>query len=173
MPKPVRQSLRTDRSIAWSRVHDLPDFVYFNHSIHLSKGIGCVSCHGQVEQMPLMWREHSLDMEWCLKCHRQPERFVRPRDRKTNSCWYGGWRRNMTWWAMPLGGFAHGVVVENHEGRPTKTEGNSRHPASLGATYAFTQASLLTLYDADRSQVVNNARRISTWGTVFAAVSPP
>jgi hypothetical protein len=80
MLEPVRQSLRTDRSIAWIRVHDLPDFVYFNHSIHLAKGIGCVSCHGQVNQMPLMWREHSLDMEWCLECHRQPERFVRPRE---------------------------------------------------------------------------------------------
>ena len=79
MLEPVRQSLRTDRSIAWVRVHDLPDFVYFNHSIHLSKGIGCVSCHGRVDQMPLMWREHSLDMEWCLQCHREPERFVRPR----------------------------------------------------------------------------------------------
>jgi hypothetical protein len=77
--EPVRQSLRNDRSIAWVRVHDLPDFVYFDHSIHLAKGIGCVSCHGQVDQMPLMWREHSLDMEWCLECHRQPERFVRPR----------------------------------------------------------------------------------------------
>jgi hypothetical protein len=79
MLEPVRQSFRTDRSIAWVRVHDLPDFVYFDHSIHLSKGIGCVSCHGRVDQMPLMWREHSLDMEWCLQCHREPERFVRPR----------------------------------------------------------------------------------------------
>ena len=77
--EPVRESFRTDRSITWTRVHDLADFVYFDHSIHVKKGIGCVTCHGQVDQMPLMWREHSLQMEWCLECHREPERFVRPR----------------------------------------------------------------------------------------------
>jgi hypothetical protein len=79
MLEPVRESLRADKSIAWTRVHDLPDFVYFDHSIHVKKGIGCASCHGQVEQMPLMWREKSLQMEWCLECHRAPEFFVRPR----------------------------------------------------------------------------------------------
>lgn len=78
MLKPVRESFRTNRSIEWIRVNDLPDFVYFNHSIHVKKGIGCVTCHGRVDQMPLMWRAKSLQMEWCLGCHRQPERFVRP-----------------------------------------------------------------------------------------------
>lgn len=76
----VRDSLRTNQSIAWTRVHDVADFVYFDHSIHVQKGVGCVSCHGRVDQMPLLWREHSLYMEWCLECHRQPERFVRPRE---------------------------------------------------------------------------------------------
>jgi len=80
MLAPVRESFKTDKSLEWTRVHDLPDFVYFNHSIHVKKGIGCVSCHGQVDQMPLMWKAHSLDMELCLECHRQPERFVRPRE---------------------------------------------------------------------------------------------
>ncbi len=80
MLKPVRESFRTDRSLEWIRVHDLPDFVYFNHSIHVKKGIGCVSCHGRVDQMPLVWKAHSLDMEWCLECHRHPEQFVRPRE---------------------------------------------------------------------------------------------
>src|SRR5438105_10363145 len=77
--EPVRDSFRTDRSIEWTRVHDLPDFVYFNHSIHVHKGVGCTTCHGQVDRMPLMWQEKSLQMEWCGECHRQPERYVRPR----------------------------------------------------------------------------------------------
>ena len=78
--EPVRQSFRSDQSIQWTRVHDLPDFVYFNHSIHLHKGIGCTTCHGQVDRMPLMWQEQSLQMEWCIDCHRHPEAYVRPRD---------------------------------------------------------------------------------------------
>jgi Zn ribbon nucleic-acid-binding protein len=78
--EPVRQSFRTDQSLAWTRVHDLPDFVYFNHSIHVHKGIGCTTCHGQVDRMPLMWQEASLQMEWCVDCHRHPERYVRPRE---------------------------------------------------------------------------------------------
>jgi hypothetical protein len=78
MLEPVRASFRTDTSIPWTRVNDLPDFVYFDHSIHVNKGIGCVTCHGRVDQMPLTWRAHPLTMEWCLECHRAPERFVRP-----------------------------------------------------------------------------------------------
>jgi hypothetical protein len=78
--EPVRESFRTGRSIEWTRVHDLPDYVYFNHSIHVNKGIGCTTCHGRVDRMPLMWQDQSLQMEWCLDCHRNPERYVRPRD---------------------------------------------------------------------------------------------
>jgi hypothetical protein len=77
--EPVRASLRTDTSLEWTRVHDLPDFVYFNHSAHVNKGIGCSTCHGRVDLMPLTWQEHSLQMEWCLECHRQPEKYVRPK----------------------------------------------------------------------------------------------
>jgi cytochrome c7-like protein len=77
---PVRESFRTGRSIRWTRVHDLPDFVYFDHSIHLHKGVGCTTCHGQVDRMPLMWQDASLQMEWCLDCHRNPEQYVRPRE---------------------------------------------------------------------------------------------
>jgi hypothetical protein len=78
--EPVRASFRSGESIRWTRVHNLPGFVYFDHSIHVKKGVGCTTCHGQVDQMPLMWREHSLYMEWCLECHRAPEQFVRPRE---------------------------------------------------------------------------------------------
>ncbi|MEX0714920.1 MAG: cytochrome c3 family protein [Pirellulales bacterium] len=77
---PVRESFRTGRPLAWTRVHDLPDFVYFNHGIHVAKGIGCESCHGRVDQMPLMRKAASLHMEWCLDCHRRPQAFVRPLD---------------------------------------------------------------------------------------------
>jgi hypothetical protein len=78
--EPVRESFRTDRSIAWTRVHDLPDFAYFDHSIHVNKGVGCETCHGRVDKMPLTWQKASLQMEWCLDCHRHPEQHVRPRE---------------------------------------------------------------------------------------------
>ncbi|HWP46719.1 MAG TPA: cytochrome c3 family protein [Candidatus Limnocylindrales bacterium] len=78
--EPVRESWRTGKAIQWTRVHNLADFVYFNHSIHVNKGIGCVTCHGRIDQMPLTWQQQSLQMEWCLECHRQPERFIRPRE---------------------------------------------------------------------------------------------
>jgi hypothetical protein len=79
MLEPVRESWRSGQSLEWVRVHDLPDYVYFNHSIHIKKGIGCESCHGEVNQMALMWQEKSLQMMWCLECHRQPEQFIRER----------------------------------------------------------------------------------------------
>ena len=78
--EPVRASFATGKPIQWTRVNDLPDFVYFDHSIHVNKGVGCTTCHGPVERMPLMWQAQSLQMEWCLDCHRNPEQYVRPRD---------------------------------------------------------------------------------------------
>jgi hypothetical protein len=78
--QPVRSSLASEKPIQWVRVNDLPDYVYFNHSIHISKGIGCETCHGRVDQMPLTWRAQPLQMGWCLDCHRHPEDFVRPKD---------------------------------------------------------------------------------------------
>lgn len=85
--EPVRESWRTGKAIQWIRVHDLPDFVYFNHSIHLNKGVGCATCHGRVDLMPLTWQVVSLQMEWCLDCHRHPERYVRPKDQLYNMAW--------------------------------------------------------------------------------------
>src|SRR4030088_610186 len=80
MLEPVRASYTNSKSIEWTRVNAVPDFVYFNHSIHLRKGIGCTTCHGPVAEMPLTWRAHTMQMQWCLDCHREPEHYVRPRD---------------------------------------------------------------------------------------------
>ena len=84
MLHPVRFSYHSGESLRWTRVHDLPDYVYFNHSIHVAKGVGCYSCHGAVDQMPLMYQENTLQMEWCLNCHRQPEKFLRPKEQVFN-----------------------------------------------------------------------------------------
>ena len=84
MLEPVRASYRTGQSLQWTRVNQLPDFVYFNHSIHIQKGVGCNTCHGPVDQMPLMYQYASLQMEWCLECHRAPEKQLRPRDQVFN-----------------------------------------------------------------------------------------
>jgi len=78
--EPVRSSYNTGKPLRWTRVHDLPGFVYFNHSIHVNKGVGCTTCHGAVGKMPLMYQASSLQMQWCLDCHRNPERYVRPRE---------------------------------------------------------------------------------------------
>ena len=87
MLEPVRASMKSGEPIRWTRVHNLPDFVYFDHSIHLAKGIGCVSCHGRVDRMPLLYKGASLKMEFCLDCHRDPAANVRPRDQVFNLGW--------------------------------------------------------------------------------------
>jgi len=87
MLEPVRESMRSGQSLAWTRVHDLPDFVYFDHSIHVAKGVGCTTCHGPVGDMPLMWQEASLQMEWCVDCHRQPAKYLRPKDEVFSIHW--------------------------------------------------------------------------------------
>lgn len=86
--EPVRQSMRTGEPLRWQRVHDLPDFVYFDHSIHVNKGIGCESCHGRVDRMPLTHKVASLRMTWCLECHRNPEPQLRP----LSQVFQMGWR---------------------------------------------------------------------------------
>jgi hypothetical protein len=85
--EPVRASFRNNTPLQWTRVHDLPDFVYFYHSIHVKQGVGCATCHGRVDKMPLMYQQAPLTMRWCLECHRNPAKFVRPRDQVFNMSW--------------------------------------------------------------------------------------
>jgi hypothetical protein len=87
MLEPVRASFKTGEPIHWTKVHDLPDFAYFNHSIHVAKGVGCAECHGRVDKMALMRSEHALQMRWCLECHRHPEPHLRPKEEVFNMAW--------------------------------------------------------------------------------------
>jgi hypothetical protein len=87
MLAPVRTSLATKKPLSWNRVHDLPDYVYFDHSIHVAKGIGCSTCHGRIDQMPLTRKTQTLYMKWCIDCHRDPQKFVRPLDRIYDLAW--------------------------------------------------------------------------------------
>ena len=84
------KSWATGASIQWVRVHDLPDFVYFNHEIHVNKGIGCASCHGRVDEMPLMYQQNTLQMEWCLNCHRNPAANLRQKSERDLQHGVGG-----------------------------------------------------------------------------------
>lgn len=85
---PVRESLANDKPLQWGRVTNLPDYVYFNHSIHVAKGVGCESCHGQVEHMPLTWKAKSLTMQFCLDCHRNPAPNLRPKEAIYDTDWH-------------------------------------------------------------------------------------
>jgi hypothetical protein len=85
--EPVRESYRLDKPIVWTKVHNLPQYTYFNHSIHVGKGVGCVECHGQVDKMPLMFQTKTLLMEWCVSCHRDPSSHLRPTGEVTSMLW--------------------------------------------------------------------------------------
>jgi len=85
--EPIRESYRSDTSIEWVKVHRLADYVYFNHSIHISKGVGCSTCHGRVDEMPLMFQANTLLMEWCLNCHRNTEMALRPPGKVYDMTW--------------------------------------------------------------------------------------
>jgi hypothetical protein len=85
--EPVRASWRDNKPIEWTRVHDLPDYVYFNHSIHVNKGVGCSTCHGRLDQMQLTFKTETLYMQWCINCHRNPEKILRPKDQIYNLAW--------------------------------------------------------------------------------------
>jgi len=85
--EPNRASFRDNKPIKWERVHDLPGFAYFNHSIHVAKGVGCASCHGDVANMAAVYQENTLQMEWCLSCHRDPKPNIRPKSEIFNTSW--------------------------------------------------------------------------------------
>ena len=98
--EPVRHSWATGESIVWTKVHDLPDYVYFSHEIHVNKGIGCSSCHGRVDEMPIMYQQNSLQMEWCLNCHRHPQKNLRPTSEIYNMAWTGASELKPVWCAV-------------------------------------------------------------------------
>ena len=85
--KPIRESWETGRPMEWVRVHNLPDYAYFNHSVHIKKGVGCISCHGNIAEMEVVAQEKSLSMGWCLDCHRNPNENLRPTAEITNMKW--------------------------------------------------------------------------------------
>lgn len=85
--EPVRESYAKGTALAWKKVHDLPDYAYFNHAAHVNKGVGCATCHGRIDQMEVVWQTQPLSMAWCLNCHRAPEKHLRPRDQVTNMNW--------------------------------------------------------------------------------------
>ena len=97
--EPVRNSWATNESIVWTKVHDLPDFVYFNHSIHVNKGIGCSTCHGRIDDMPLTYQASTLQMEWCLNCHRNPAKNLRPTSQIYQMAWEGPSNLHPVWCA--------------------------------------------------------------------------
>jgi hypothetical protein len=88
--EPIRASYRDDKSIEWVKIHRLADFVYFNHSIHVNKGVGCTTCHGPIDQMPLVFQANTLLMQWCLDCHRNPAPNLRPMDKVFAMDWKAG-----------------------------------------------------------------------------------
>jgi menaquinone reductase, multiheme cytochrome c subunit len=84
---PLREAQATGKSVLWQKIHDLADFVYFDHSAHVNRGVGCVSCHGRVDKMEQVYQAEPLSMSWCLDCHRHPEPHLRPVDRVTDMEW--------------------------------------------------------------------------------------
>jgi len=153
--QPVRESWASGQSIPWVRVHDLPDFVYFNHSIHVNKSIGCASCHERVDQMPLMYAQNTLQMEWCLDCHRNPAKNLRPTGEIYNMAWESPADDRPVWCA----------ASGNADGVPTAQGVNctSQDPASTPQQVASLNAPILT----------HKAALVSDTETGMAALNQP
>jgi hypothetical protein len=126
--EPVRQSWATGASIQWIRVHDLPDYVYFNHEIHVNKGIGCASCHGRVDEMPLMYQQNTLQMEWCLNCHRNPAVNLRPTSEIYNMAWAGPSNDKPVWCASTGKGGSSGASPTAQSVSCTTTDPSGKGP---------------------------------------------
>src|SRR5580698_1017797 len=127
--EPVRNSWATGESIQWIRVHDLPDYVYFNHEIHVNKGIGCASCHGRVDEMPLMYQQNTLQMEWCLNCHRNPAVNLRPTSEIYNMAWAGPSSEKPVWCTSTVKGA--GPTAQNVSCTTTDPSGKSPEIAMM------------------------------------------
>ena len=148
--QPVRTSWATGESIVWTKVHDLPDFVYFSHEIHVNKGIGCSSCHGRVDEMPIMYQQNTLQMEWCLNCHRHPAANIRPTSEIYNMAWKGPSDLNPVWCAVKPG----------REGRYADRSGYSpMHPDGPKSRYRRSEAESFAAHAACRSAWPGGQRR--------------
>jgi hypothetical protein len=142
--EPVRQSWATGASIQWIRVHDLPDYVYFNHEIHVNKGIGCASCHGRVDEMPLMYQQNTLQMEWCLNCHRNPAVNLRPTSEIYNMAWAGPSNDKPVWCTSTVKG---GATAQNVSCTTTDPSGSSGKGPEVAMLQANTEANGPTASD--------------------------
>jgi hypothetical protein len=132
--EPVRQSWATGASIQWIRVHDLPDYVYFNHEIHVNKGIGCASCHGRVDEMPLMYQQNTLQMEWCLNCHRNPAVNLRPTSEIYNMAWNGPSSDKPVWCTSNGAATGSGPTSQNVSCTTTDPSGKGPEVAMMQAS---------------------------------------
>jgi hypothetical protein len=151
--QPIRDSWATGRSVPWIKVHDLPDYVYFNHSIHVNKGIGCASCHGRVDQMPLMYAQNTLQMEWCLDCHRNPAKNLRPTGEIYNMAWESPAGDRPVWCAAT--GTAAGVPTAQGVNCTTKDPAAApQQVASLNTPVLTQKAALVS--DADTGMAALN-----------------
>ena len=145
--KPVRDSWATGESLPWIKVHDLPDYVYFSHEIHVNKGLGCASCHGRVDQMPLMYAQNTLQMEWCLNCHRNPAKNLRPTSQIYNMAWEAPAEDRPVWCA----------VNEVKEGTPTAQSANCTTKDPTGEGPQMASMAALQLPNASASGQASDA----------------
>jgi hypothetical protein len=121
---PVRESFFTDRPIPWERVHKVPHYAYFNHSIHVAKGVGCATCHGRIDRMAAVEKFAPLTMGWCLDCHRQPEKFLRPKSEITNMSWEAPLADAK---GAPLGQTRLGLILRDQYDVHTRTSCSTCH----------------------------------------------